>query len=120
MDEHIGQLTKDQVAVLAYNLLCAVKFLHSANIIHRDLKPDNILVTDDMEVKICDFGLARGINGVHSAEKRQRSKSITTYTRYYRPPEVILGQTDYDESADVWSLGCTLFEFFQKTHKERD
>jgi len=48
-------------------LLCAVKYLHSANVIHRDLKPANVLVNEDCSVKICDFGLARSISGVESA-----------------------------------------------------
>jgi len=50
-----------------YNLLCAVKYLHSANVLHRDLKPANVLVNEDCSVKICDFGLARSISGVTSA-----------------------------------------------------
>jgi mitogen-activated protein kinase 1/3 len=50
-----------------YNLLCAVKYLHSANVLHRDLKPANILVNEDCSVKICDFGLARSIAGIDSS-----------------------------------------------------
>jgi mitogen-activated protein kinase 1/3 len=52
---------------VVYNLLCAVKYLHTANVIHRDLKPANVLVNEDCSVKICDFGLARSITGVESA-----------------------------------------------------
>jgi mitogen-activated protein kinase 1/3 len=52
---------------VVYNLLCAVKYLHSANVIHRDLKPANVLVNEDCSVKICDFGLARSISGVENA-----------------------------------------------------
>ena len=48
-------------------MLCAVKYLHSANVIHRDLKPANVLVNEDCTVKICDFGLARSISGVASS-----------------------------------------------------
>lgn len=50
-----------------YNLLCAVKYLHTAKVIHRDLKPANVLVNEDCSVKICDFGLARSITGVESS-----------------------------------------------------
>ena len=50
-----------------YNLLCATKYLHTANVIHRDLKPANVLVNEDCTVKICDFGLARSISGVGSS-----------------------------------------------------
>jgi mitogen-activated protein kinase 15 len=42
-------------------MLCAMKFIHESNIIHRDLKPSNILVTDDLEVIIADFGLGRSL-----------------------------------------------------------
>ena len=52
---------------MVYNLLCAVKYLHSANVLHRDLKPANVLVNEDCSVKICDFGLARSISGIESA-----------------------------------------------------
>ena len=44
---------------IIYNLLCAVKFLKSANLLHRDLKPENILVDSECHIRICDFGLAR-------------------------------------------------------------
>lgn len=47
---------------LAYKILCAVKYIHSANVLHRDLKPQNILITETFEVKICDFGLSTVIN----------------------------------------------------------
>ena len=53
--------------MVVYNLICAVKYLHSSNVLHRDLKPANILVNEDCSVKICDFGLARSIAGVESA-----------------------------------------------------
>jgi mitogen-activated protein kinase 1/3 len=60
------KLDMNQVKALTYNLLCATKYLHSANIQHRDLKASNILVNTSLQVKICDFGLARSItsNGV--------------------------------------------------------
>ena len=55
------------IQLVVYNLLCAVKYLHTANVLHRDLKPANILVNEDCSVKICDFGLARSIAGIESA-----------------------------------------------------
>ena len=76
---------------LAYNLLRAVQYLQSANILHRDLKPENILVTEFFEVKICDFGLARAIRHDNTKNGMQRSFSSCCFTRYYRPPEVIIG-----------------------------
>lgn len=54
-------LEHDHIQLLTYNILCAVKYLHSAGILHRDIKPGNILLNDDCEAKICDFGLARSI-----------------------------------------------------------
>jgi mitogen-activated protein kinase 1/3 len=55
------------IQTVVYNLLCAVKYLHTANVIHRDLKPANVLVNEDCTVKICNFSLARSISGVGSS-----------------------------------------------------
>ena len=108
-------LSREQAVILAYNLICAVKFLHTCNIVHRDLKPENIMITEHMEVKIFDFGLSRTLAMKPKPGKVQRKMSSNCFTRYYRPPEVILSKPDYDESADLWSLGCLLSLVFQKT-----
>jgi serine/threonine protein kinase len=49
----------EQTKLILYNLLCALKYLHSANVIHRDIKPANILINADCQVKICDYGISR-------------------------------------------------------------
>lgn len=54
-------LDGDHVQLIIYNILCGMKYIHSANVLHRDLKPANILLNEDCEVKICDFGLARSL-----------------------------------------------------------
>lgn len=115
-----ARLNQNQVVALTYNLLCAVKYLHSVNIIHRDLKPENILVSDEMEVKICDFGLSRSLKTTQKPKKVSRKMSMTSFTRFYRPPEVILCLDDYDHTADLWSLGCLLSSVFQKTVRGKD
>jgi len=85
-------------------LLQGLKYLHSKKIIHRDLKPQNLLISDTDEIKICDFGLARG-TGV----------PIQTYTNevvtlWYRPPDILLGSKMYDNSIDLWSAACIFGE----------
>jgi mitogen-activated protein kinase 1/3 len=72
------------ISTIVYNLLCAVKFMHSADVIHRDLKPANILINEDCTVKVCDFGLARSIAGIETAEvfikkgKHQSDDDVST------------------------------------------
>ena len=53
------EFSEDHLKHIMYNLLCAVHYMDSANIVHRDLKPANILINDQCQVKICDFGMAR-------------------------------------------------------------
>jgi len=62
-------LQMPHIQVLMYNMLCGVKYIHSAEVIHRDLKPANILLNEDCSVKICDFGLARSVVGVETTFK---------------------------------------------------
>jgi mitogen-activated protein kinase 15 len=93
---------------IIYQILKALKFLHSAEIIHRDLKPSNILINSDVNIKLCDFGLARSL----LTGKDGSMPILTDYvaTRWYRAPEILLGSTKYSKEADMWSIGCILGE----------
>ena len=59
--EHLHKLSSEQVISIVYQILCALKFLHSAGVIHRDIKPSNIFITKDFEVKIGDLGISRSL-----------------------------------------------------------
>jgi len=98
------ELSDDHIQYFIYQILCALKYLHSADVIHRDLKPSNILLNADCTLKVCDFGLARGIG--------ESSPELTEYvvTRWYRAPEVMLSCQEYTKAIDVWSLGCIFAE----------
>ncbi|CAM6005587.1 unnamed protein product [Sphagnum balticum] len=82
-----------------------------------DVKPSNIYVLPDGTIKLGDFSISRSKKGQVSAPAQgegetgksgQMTPNITT--RYYRAPEIIYGSRDYDESIDIWGLGCTLAE----------
>jgi len=97
-----------------YQTLCGLKYIHTANVLHRDLKPGNLLVNADCELKICDFGLARGYNpgGSNTARSAANQGFMTEYvaTRWYRAPEIMLSFANYGPAIDVWSVGCILAE----------
>jgi len=57
-------LTERHIKTIMFNLLCGLKYIHSAGVIHRDIKPANLLILQDCTVKICDFGLSRQLHGV--------------------------------------------------------
>ncbi|OHS93308.1 Extracellular signal-regulated kinase 2 [Tritrichomonas foetus] len=89
-----------------WQLLCALKYIHSAGLIHRDLKPSNILIRSDASIKVCDFGLSRAVNEEGSCEQ------LTDYiaTRWYRAPEILFGSCSYGIGIDMWAAGCILAE----------
>lgn len=101
-------LTDQHYQSFIYQVLCGLKYIHSADVLHRDLKPGNLLVNADCELKICDFGLARGF----SEDPEQNAGFMTEYvaTRWYRAPEIMLSFTNYTKSIDIWSVGCILAE----------
>ena len=81
-----------------------LKYVHSAGVVHRDLKPSNILINENCDLKICDFGLAR-----------IQDPQMTGYvsTRYYRAPEIMLTWQKYDVEVDIWSAGCIFAEMLE-------
>ncbi|XP_033219375.1 mitogen-activated protein kinase p38b-like isoform X2 [Belonocnema kinseyi] len=95
------KLSDDHVQFLVYQILRGMKYIHSAGIIHRDLKPSNIAVNEDCELKILDFGLAR-----------PTENEMTGYvaTRWYRAPEIMLNWMHYNQTVDIWSVGCIMAE----------
>ena len=66
---HCNGFDDSHIVTILYNILCAINFLHSAKIIHRDIKPSNILINDNCEVKICDFGMSRVLPKITDEEK---------------------------------------------------
>lgn len=101
-------LTDAHFQSFIYQTLCGLKYIHSADVLHRDLKPGNLLVNADCELKICDFGLARG----YSSDPTKNNGFMTEYvaTRWYRAPEIILSFQGYTKAIDMWSAGCILAE----------
>ncbi|KAF7533860.1 hypothetical protein G7054_g6743 [Neopestalotiopsis clavispora] len=101
-------LTDAHFQSFIYQILCGLKYIHSANVLHRDLKPGNLLVNADCELKIADFGLARGF----SIDPEENAGYMTEYvaTRWYRAPEIMLSFQSYTKAIDVWSVGCILAE----------
>ena len=57
-------LNAEQVKLIMYDLLCGLEYLHSGQLIHRDIKPGNILINNDLSIKICDFNLSRSLAGL--------------------------------------------------------
>ena len=94
---------------IVWQVLVALKHLHSRKLIHRDLKPSNLLINSDSTVKLCDFGLARTF-----AEGDICQAVMTEYvsTRWYRSPELIIGSNHYNEGVDSWALGCIVAELY--------
>jgi mitogen-activated protein kinase 1/3 len=105
------KLSIDHAQYFIYQVLRGLKYIHSCRVLHRDLKPSNLLVNSNCDVKICDFGLARGLNEPNR-EGRTGTLLLTEYvvTRWYRAPEIMLACHEYSYPIDVWSVGCILAE----------
>lgn len=109
-------LSLDHVQYFIYQVLRALKYIHSANVLHRDLKPSNLLVNSNCDLKVCDFGLARGILDSEQMRDTTKRPLLTEYvvTRWYRAPEIMLACHEYDKPVDVWSTGCILAELLAR------
>ena len=101
------RLGRDHLRYFLYQIVRGVKAIHSAGVLHRDLKPGNILVNRDCNLRICDFGLARGV------DPSEPTPMLTEYvvTRWYRAPELLVASSaSYGGGIDMWSVGCIFAE----------
>lgn len=103
LEKKANGLDEMDVRKYMYQLLRGVEYCHSHNIIHRDIKPENILISKNGALKLCDFGFARtmSIGGKY-----------TDYvaTRWYRAPELLVGDVEYGKGVDIWAVGCIFAE----------
>ncbi|NXB12858.1 CDKL2 protein, partial [Cnemophilus loriae] len=97
-------LDYDRVRKYLFQIMRGIAFCHSHNIIHRDIKPENILVSQSGVVKLCDFGFARPL--------ATSGEVYTDYvaTRWYRAPELLVGDSKYGRPVDVWAIGSLVTE----------
>lgn len=102
------QISHSQCKHLFKQLLLGMEYLHDNKILHRDVKGSNILIDNQGNLKITDFGLARKMNARADYTNR-------VITLWYRPPELLLGTTKYGTEVDMWGCGCLLVELFNKT-----
>ncbi|XP_028758706.1 mitogen-activated protein kinase 19-like [Neltuma alba] len=101
-------LTREHHQFFLYQLLRALKYMHTANVYHRDLKPKNILANANCKLKICDFGLARV-----AFNDAPTTIFWTDYvaTRWYRAPELCGAfSSKYTPAIDIWGIGCIFAE----------
>jgi len=100
---------------IIYQVLAGTEYMHSVNYIHRDIKPENILISKAGVVKICDFGFARSLLRDGSANGKlvgSNRVQCTDYvaTRWYRAPELLVGDLYYSQTVDIWAIGCLTAE----------
>ncbi|MBA0761556.1 hypothetical protein Gotri_024184, partial [Gossypium trilobum] len=99
------KFSESQIKCYMKQLLSGLDHCHSRGIMHRDIKGSNLLVNNEGILKIADFGLAN----FYGSGKRQPLTSRVV-TLWYRPPELLLGSTDYTAAVDLWSVGCVFAE----------
>ena len=98
-----------QIKCYMKQLLCGLAHCHDRGVLHRDIKGSNLLVGNDGILRIADFGLSK-----FYIPGQRMPLTTRVVTLWYRPPELLLGATEYDASIDLWSAGCILAELFAR------
>uniref|UniRef100_A0A8C4QWP1 cyclin-dependent kinase n=1 Tax=Eptatretus burgeri TaxID=7764 RepID=A0A8C4QWP1_EPTBU len=104
MDDCGNIMSIHNVKIFLFQLLRGLNYCHRRRVLHRDLKPQNLLINERGELKLADFGLARA----KSVPTKTYSNEVVTL--WYRPPDVLLGSTEYSTPIDMWGVGCIFFE----------
>uniref|UniRef100_A0A453NX52 [RNA-polymerase]-subunit kinase n=1 Tax=Aegilops tauschii subsp. strangulata TaxID=200361 RepID=A0A453NX52_AEGTS len=99
------RFTEPQVKCFMRQILAGLHHCHGRGVLHRDIKGSNLLIDDNGVLKIADFGLATFFDPAKTQHLTSR-----VVTLWYRPPELLLGATEYGVAVDLWSTGCILAE----------
>ena len=109
LEESPHGLSPKLIRSLVYQMCKAVAYLHKNNMIHRDVKPENLLIDENLNLKLCDFGFARKVK---LNKNNNNIDTMTDYvaTRWYRSPELLLSGGIYGPEVDYWAIGCIMGE----------
>ncbi|KAH9477512.1 putative cyclin-dependent kinase 9 [Psilocybe cubensis] len=123
------KLQPSHIKLYMKQLLEGTEYMHRNHILHRDMKAANLLISNDGTLRIADFGLARSFHSGASNplpsssssaadgsghRSRERKYTNCVVTRWYRPPELLLGARHYGGEVDIWGIGCVLGEMFTR------
>ncbi|XP_078091290.1 cyclin-dependent kinase 17 isoform X2 [Mustelus asterias] len=104
MDDCGSIMSMHNVTIFLFQILRGLAYCHKRKVLHRDLKPQNLLINEKGELKLADFGLARA----KSVPTKTYSNEVVTL--WYRPPDVLLGSSEYSTQIDMWGVGCIFYE----------
>jgi len=104
--KHPMPLDATQIKHYMRGVLLALETMHSYGLLHRDIKAANVLVSNRCGAVLTDLGLSRGVDEV----SKRLGLTNRVVTLYYRPPELLLGATRYDDKVDIWGVGCIFAE----------
>src|SRR6476659_6802183 len=104
------QLPVDDALRIAQEAAQALQYAHSHGVIHRDIKPENLLLTDDGNTLVADFGIARGLQAGGGSDEQLTDTGLVVGTPAYMSPEQASGERTLDARTDVYSLGTVLYE----------
>lgn len=114
------ELQMRDIKNMMLQLLEGINYIHCKKFMHRDIKAANILIDHKGVLKIADFGLARNYYGAPPNLKYPGGAGLdakytsVVVTRWYRAPELVLGDKNYTTAVDMWGVGCVFVEFFEK------